>query len=139
MTLGARLLAVSLFMFWSIASIAETIVIVHPSNGANLDKKMVQRIFLGKSKKFSDGNATLPINQLSSENIRSDFDQTILGRSSSQVAAFWSKQVFTGKGVPPKEVANDQDVIELVSKNPHAIGYINSNSLNDSVKAVELN
>lgn len=118
---------------------AETTIIVHPSNSADLNSKTVQRIFLGKEKKFSDGAETIPVNQVSDSPVRTDFDENVLGRSSSQVSAYWSKLVFTGKGVPPKEVANDAEVIELVSKNPSAIGYVDSASLNDAVKALSLN
>lgn len=118
---------------------AETVVIVHPSNAAGIDAKQVQRIFLGKEKKFSDGTETIPVNQVADSSVRSDFDTTVLGRSSSQVSAYWSKLVFTGKGVPPKEVNNDAEVIELVAKNPSAIGYVDSASVNDSVKVIPLN
>jgi hypothetical protein len=61
-----------------------------------------------------------------------------LGRSSSQVSAYWSKLVFTGKGIPPKEVADDAAVVDLVSKNPSVIGYIDKASVTDAVKVVEL-
>ncbi|WP_240615558.1 phosphate ABC transporter substrate-binding protein [Alteromonas facilis] len=127
------------FMGLSGAVLAETVVIVHPSNNAALDEKSVQRIFLGKEKKFSDGGESIPVNQVPESAVRADFDTNILGRSSSQVSAYWSKLVFTGKGVPPKEVSSDAEVIELVAKNPSAIGYIDSASLTDAVKSVNLN
>lgn len=118
---------------------AEPVVIVHPSNTAALNEKNVQRIFLGKEKKFSDGNESIPVNQVADSAVRAEFDKSVLGRSSSQVSAYWSKLVFTGKGVPPKEVANDAEVIALVAKNPSAIGYVDSASVDDSVKTITLN
>ena len=127
---------VLLFGSWSV--MAETIVIVHPSNTAELTAKSVQRIFLGKEKKFSDGSETIPINHEPTSEVRADFDASFLRKSSSQVSAYWAKLVFTGKGVPPKEVANDAEVIDLVSKNPSAIGYIDDASLTDAVKQVSL-
>lgn len=123
----------------SLSALAQTTVIVHPDNNSALDEKSVQRIFLGKEKKFSDGSESIPVNQVADSAVRADFDTNVLGRSSSQVSAYWSKLVFTGKGVPPKEVGSDAEVIELVSKNPSAIGYIDSASLTDAVKAVNLN
>lgn len=44
----------------SFFSLAEVVVVIHPSNDADLDKKIVQRIFLGKEKKFSNGKEVLP-------------------------------------------------------------------------------
>ncbi len=44
--------------------------------------------------------------------------------------------VFTGKAQSPKEVADDAAVIGKVSENSKAIGYVDSGSVNDSVKVV---
>ena len=44
--------------------------------------------------------------------------------------------VFTGKTQQPKEVADDAEVIAKVSSDPQAIGYVDSGSVNDSVKVV---
>jgi hypothetical protein len=63
----------------------------------------------------------------------------IVGRSSTQVSAYWSKLVFTGKGVPPKEVADDAAVIAAVAADASAIGYIDSSSVTGDVKALTLN
>ncbi|MGB3724455.1 MAG: phosphate ABC transporter substrate-binding protein [Glaciecola sp.] len=117
---------------------AELVIVVNPTNSSSLDSKSVQRIFLGKEKKFSDGSETIVINQESTTDIRQSFDEDVLGRSSSQVSAYWSKLVFTGKGIPPKEVASDAEVIELVAKNPNVIGYVNKASVTDAVKAIQL-
>ena len=117
---------------------AETVVVVHPSNNNAIDSKFVQRIYLGKEDKFADGTETIAVNQKVDTSIRQTFDESIVGRSSSQIAAYWSKLVFTGKGIPPKEVANDAEVIDLVSKNPNVIGYIDSASVTGDVKVVAL-
>lgn len=135
--LKKMLLVAILFMAVN-SAMAESVVIVNLTNANSLDAKIVKRIFLGKEKKFADGNETIAINQPFDSQVRRDFDQNMLGRSSSQVSAYWSKLVFTGKGIPPKEVANDAEVIALVSKNPNVIGYISKASITDAVKAVEL-
>lgn len=123
----------------SLSAFAEVVVIVHPSNDASFSQKAVQRIYLGKEKKFSDGNEVLPINQAPSSSVRESFDSDTLGRSTTQVAAYWSKLVFTGKGIPPKELDSDAAVIAIVAENPNAIGYIDSASVTGAVKAVSLN
>jgi len=123
----------------SLFSLAEVVVIVHPSNDAALDEKAVQRIFLGKEKKFSNGKEVLPVNQVPSSGARSSFDTDTLGRSSTQIAAYWSKLVFTGKGIPPKELDNDAAVLAIVADNQNAIGYVDSASVSGAVKAISLN
>jgi ABC-type phosphate transport system substrate-binding protein len=123
----------------SLCASAEVVLVVHPSNSADLNKKLVQRIFLGKEKKFSTGQEAIPINQVPNSASRSSFDSDTLGRSSTQVAAYWSKLVFTGKGIPPKEVTSDAEVLALVAGNQNAVGYVDSSAVNDSVKTIPLN
>jgi ABC-type phosphate transport system substrate-binding protein len=123
----------------SFQSIAGLVLIVHPSNDAALDAKAAGRIFLGKEKKFSNGKEVLPINQVAASPSRASFDTNALGRSSTQVSSYWSKLVFTGKGIPPKEVDNDAAVIAIVASNENAIGYVDSASVSGTVKAIPLN
>lgn len=130
--------AVALALGLSTASWAQLVVVVNPSNNNSLDPKTIQRIFLGKEKKFPDGSETLAVNQVAENDIRQSFDESLLGRSSSQVSAYWSKLVFTGKGIPPKEVSSDAEVLALVAKNPSVIGYIDASSVTADVKVIDL-
>lgn len=114
---------------------ADVAVIVNPSNGNAFDEAAIQRIFLGKTGRFPDGSEAIPVN-LEASAVREEFDSNILGRSSSQIKALWSKLIFTGKGTPPKEVATDADVVALVSKNPNVIGYVDAASVTGDVKVV---
>lgn len=110
-------------------------VIVHPSNAAALDKKSISKVFLGKSKSFPGGGQAIPID-LSSGDARNAFLNQVLGKSESQLKAYWSKLIFTGKGQAPKAVSSDAEVVELVSKNPNLIGYVNDGAVDGSVKVV---
>ncbi len=115
---------------------AEIAVIVHPSNNANLDKNSIERIFMGKKKSFDNGNATLPLNASKSMATRDEFNQHVIGRSSSQVNAYWSKLVFTGKGTMPKELSSDAEIVALIASNKDAISYITSSAVTDAVKVI---
>lgn len=111
-------------------------VVVHPSNQTSLTKEDLTRLYTGKLSSFTDGSSAVPVNLADSVPLRSQFDQKALGRSSSQVKAFWSKLVFTGKGTPPKEVASDSEVLALVANNPNIIGYVSADAVSDNVKVV---
>lgn len=108
----------------SFASTANVSVIVHPSNTATLDAVSISRIYLGKTKSFSTGDQIVAINQAANSKVGIEFSNKVLKKSPSQLRAYWSKLVFTGKGSPPQSVMSDQEVIELVSNNPNMIGYI---------------
>ena len=123
-------------LFISNSVCAEVVVIVHPSNSSSLDSSTISRIFTGKAKSFPSGNKAIPINQNESSSATGEFNDKVLKKSSSQLKAYWSKLVFTGKGTPPKAVGNDAEVIQLVANNPNIIGYVSSSAVNDSVKVV---
>jgi len=120
----------------SFNSFAEIAVIVHPSNDSALDEKSVARIFTGKMKSFPNGNQIIPVNLDNSQAATSEFNEKVLKRSESQLKAYWSKLVFTGKGTPPQSVANADEVIKLVSTNPSVIGYIDASKVTGDVKVV---
>lgn len=133
-TLKLIILTTVLISFNAVASI---VVVVHPSSTiASLSQDEVQRIFLGKTKKFPNGDQAVPVNQDEGQAIRDTFNQKVCSKDSGQYRAYWSKLIFTGKGAPPKEVENDAEVKDLVAKNPNIIGYIDSSQVDASVKVV---
>lgn len=116
---------------------AEVAVIISANNAnASLDQDTISRIFLGKSKNFPDGSQAVPVDQDAGAASREAFNGTVLGKSSSQLKAYWSRLIFTGKGTPPKESGNDAAVKDLVAKNPNLIGYVDSSVVDGSVKVV---
>ncbi|MBV1907499.1 MAG: phosphate ABC transporter substrate-binding protein [Pseudomonadales bacterium] len=139
-TLGIVSIAFAFAITICMPSMAETVVVVHPDNtsAGSTDMAAVQKIFLGKSKKYPDGTIAVPLNQEVGSGPRGEFDSTVLHKTASQLKAYWSKLVFTGKGTPPKTVANDAEVIALVSKNPSLIGYIDKASVDGRVKALTM-
>jgi ABC-type phosphate transport system substrate-binding protein len=115
---------------------ADIAVIVHPSNANSLEALDISRIFLGKAKSYPDGAQAVPVAQSDAASASDEFNTKVLTKSSSQLKAYWSKLVFTGKGTPPKEVDSDQEMLELIQANPSLIGYVQSTSVNESVRVV---
>lgn len=124
---------------FSMPILAEVVVVVHPNNTNALDSAAIKRLFLGKEKKFPDGQPATPLNQVVDSATRNQFDEQLLERNSSQIAAYWSKLVFTGKGVPPKEVNDDAAVVSVVSQDISAVGYVERSSVTTDVKVISLN
>jgi ABC-type phosphate transport system substrate-binding protein len=112
-------------------------VVVHPSNANAIDAGEIKKIFTGKTKSFADGSKALPITQADGNPVTDEFNQNVLSKSSSQLKAYWSKLVFTGKGTPPKEAANDAEVVSLVANNPNLIGFVTQGSADGSVKIIQ--
>jgi len=122
-------------MFSSLAS-AEIAVIVHPSNANAVDEATISKIYLGREKSFADGTSVLPMSLGESAAASAAFNEKVLKKSSSQLKAYWSKLVFTGKGTPPKEVGSDDEMVKLVAGNPSLMGYVDAAKVDASVKVV---
>ena len=136
-TTVSRLISSSLAFLMLVSvqySFADTVVIVHPSNNVSLSEKDVQRVFLGKLKTFPNNKPVIPIDLPKESKIREEFSETIIKKDMRQLAAYWSRLIFTGKGLPPKQVASSKEAKELVARNPDAIAYIDESLLDDTVK-----
>ncbi|MFC6441222.1 substrate-binding domain-containing protein [Bowmanella sp. JS7-9] len=120
----------------SLMANAELAVVVHPSYADAISQDDIAKIFLGKAKTFPNGSPAVPINQEDSQSATDEFNNKVLGKSSTQLKAYWSKLVFTGKGTPPKEATNDAQVLELIANNPNMIGYLDASALSADVKVV---
>ena len=123
-------------LVWLPAAYAEIAVIVNPANTSTTQAADVQRIFLGKSKSFPGGGEAMPFNLKDGNASRGVFDQGILNKNASQVKAYWSQLVFTGKGSPPKDAADDEEMKKWVAANANAIGYIDAGKVDGSVKVL---
>lgn len=129
-----KLFFLGCLLFSTVAS-AEIAVIVHPSNANELDKNVITRIYTGKAKSFPNGEQAVPVNQADG-NTTDAFNKSVLNKSTSQLRAYWSKLIFTGKGAPPKVVDSEAEILQLVATNPNIIGYVDAGSVDGSVKVV---
>ena len=137
MTKILRNTLISATLLIGLPAMAETAVIVSNSNpNAPMDADTISRIFLGKTSSFPDGSAAVPIDQNEGSAVRDGFTDKILGKNASQLKAYWSRLIFTGKGTPPKESGSDADIKALVAKNPNLVGYVDSSAVDGSVKVV---
>ena len=115
---------------------ADISVVINPANTNAVSADDLNRLFLGRASSFADGSKATPLNMAEGQAARDEFDNKVLSRSSAQLKAYWSKLVFTGKGTPPKELADDAAVKAAVAADSSAIGYISSASVDGSVKVV---
>jgi hypothetical protein len=52
------------------------------------------------------------------------FYRKVTGQDLAQVKATWSRLIFTGRGLPPKELPDAEAIKKAVAADPKAIGYI---------------
>lgn len=131
------LIGLSLWLLLLGTAHADLVVVVSKQNPIrSLTRHDLEDIFLGRSNQFPDGGRVVPIDQKDSSPAHDEFYREYLGRSPAQVKAHWSKLIFTGRGQPPRTVTDGDATVDLVGRNPNAIGYVDSTLVNDSVRIV---
>lgn len=106
-----------------------------------LTKKETSKLFLKKIKRWKENNeAVLPVDQVEDSPVREQFSEEIHGKKVSSIKAYWQKQIFSGRGVPPPEKASDEEVLKYVEKNVGAIGYVSESTEIDTyaIKVVKI-
>ena len=110
---------------------AALVIIVNPANplGAMTPEQAAQ-FFLGRS------NSLTPFDLAGQSPLRVEFYQKLTGKDPDQVKAIWSKIVFTGRGLPPREFSSGGAVRRAVAADRNAIAYIDSSAVDATVKVV---
>ncbi len=104
---------------------AQLAVIVNPQSGVEqLSKAQVVNIFLGSHREFPTGIAAKPIDLGATAPEKAQFYRALVNRDLDQMAAYWSRLVFSGSTVPPVQANSWQDVLQMVANNRAAIGYV---------------
>jgi ABC-type phosphate transport system substrate-binding protein len=119
------------------AAKADVVVVVSAKCAVStLSKDQVTDIFLGKTARFPDGAQAVPIDQTEGSPARDEFYAKFANKSPAQLKAHWTKIIFTGRGQPPKSVANSVEVRKLIAANPQAISYIERSAVDSTVKVI---
>ena len=116
-------------------------VVVHKDNPATvLSKKEVSNLFLKKTTSWSNGTKVVAIDLVDSAALRQKFSKEIHGRKVSSIKAYWQKEIFSGRNVPPAEKRTEREVMQFVQNNPGAVGYISASTGtgNFQVKVLEI-
>lgn len=90
----------------------------------SLSKPQVADFYLGRSRVFPSGDFVLVFDQPRDSAARARFFRAFTGMELQQVNAYWSRLMFAGQIQPPIQLPNDQAVIDVVKRNPSAIGYV---------------
>ena len=136
--MNKQLLTFALLAFLNFPAYAgDIVVIVNPANSTQeLSKRDLINLYMGKHHSFQNGDSVVAFDQKQDSEIREQFYRSLVNKSVAQVNAYWARLLFTGRVTPPKELADSQEVLDQVKNNPNAIGYIDSDYLENSVKEV---
>jgi ABC-type phosphate transport system substrate-binding protein len=130
------LLGILAVSFAAMPAMADVVAVVSVKSSINvLSVNQVLDIFLGKASHFPDGTPAVPIDQTENSAVRDEFYVKV-GKSATQIKAYWSKIIFTGRGQPPPTAPNSVEIKKRIIENPAAIGYIDRSMVDSTVKVV---
>lgn len=130
---GIVLLLSTLF---STGALADVVIIGHASGPDSITQNQVRDIYLNRSQQLPNGERVTAFELSAGTATRAEFHDKITGRNDAQLKAFWSQQVFTGRGQPPAELGNAAAMKASVSTTPGSIGYIDEADVDNSVKVI---
>lgn len=111
------------------------VVVSKDSKIEELSKSDISKLFLSKSKSFPNGEKAVPI-ELNDKREQIDFYKKTTNKNEKQLAKYWAKMIFTGRGVPPKKFKNISATIDYIKKNKNAISYIKKENFDKDLKVV---
>jgi ABC-type phosphate transport system substrate-binding protein len=113
-------------------------VIVHRNNPIeSITRAKLSAIYMQRTRSWGDGREIVPVDQPASSPVRERFSRAIHGKNVAYVTRYWQRVIFSGRGIPPRQLQDDAAVLELVKNSREAIGYIDRDTpLGDGVKVL---
>jgi len=132
------ILTLSLLLGYKYALAADFIIVVHRDNPVRrIDQQEIKQIFLGKMTKWPNGTPiTIVMN--TNDEVHEQFTRTVLQKSPMQLSVYWKKILYSGTGMLPLAVKDDEAAKSYIGFHKNAIGYIAADSVDKQVKKVEI-
>jgi ABC-type phosphate transport system substrate-binding protein len=118
-------LALILALLFPWHAFADVVVIVNAANPVHsMSAEEVSALYLARSRTFPSGEFALVFDQPRDSALRQQFFKLVANMAIGQVNTYWSRLMFSGQEMPPQSLPNEQAVIDIVRRNPGAIGYV---------------
>jgi ABC-type phosphate transport system substrate-binding protein len=117
---------------------AQVIVIANPSVKATvISKNDLRDVFTGSLSSLKDGSHVTPV-LLKGGTANNEFLSEYIGKNDVAFRAGWRSLVFSGQGSMPKSLESEAAVVEFVTHNSGAIGYIGKSIPHEGVKILTI-
>jgi ABC-type phosphate transport system substrate-binding protein len=103
-----------------------------------LSRDSTAQLFTRKNVKWPDGSRVVPVDLPVGSKTRESFSQAVHGKGSAVVDAYWQKQLFSGRDLPPLTKGSDAEMVSYVRATAGAIGYVSPEADASGVKVIEL-
>lgn len=119
---------------------ADLAVIVHPDNPvSSLSTDEVRQIFLGRMRLYPATQKNIdPVDQNTTRPTFEKFYRVVANLTPTTLQRLRAMYLFSGKGMLPKMLPSETEVVDFVAKHPEAIGYVKKEHVDQRVKTVLL-
>ena len=119
-------------------ALADIAVIVNPHNPVSaLTQDDLQKIFLGRMPLFPQTDREIhAIDLPDSSTTFAAFYRRVVKLDGTRLKRYRAYYLFSGRGRLPEEAQNQADVIDRVSKDETAIGYVDCRKVTDVVRVL---
>lgn len=90
----------------------------------SLSREQVRNLYMGASLGYGLKPLALPPRN----RLRSLFNTQVIGLPESRIQSYWAQMKFTGRMTPPKEIDDQQTLIQQLLSNPDCIGYLSADT-----------
>ncbi len=116
---------------------AEIVVVANvESDTPMLSRNELVDLYMGRFRTLPNKKPVALFDHNDGSAMRESFYRQLIDKSEAQVNAFWARLLFTGRAKPPEKLDNAIKVVEAVTNDNQAIGYINASELDGSVKVI---
>jgi hypothetical protein len=116
---------------------ADFYLVVNATNAARaLTQKEVVDLYMGRSRAFPGGDFALVFDLPRDHPRRAAFYQALTGMTAAQVNSYWSRLMFAGQSMPPQPLPDEAAMLDLVRRNPSALGWLDSAPSDKGVRVV---
>jgi hypothetical protein len=120
------LIALMLMLMTSLAQATGSLaVVVNARCGvAVMTRNEVINVFFGRYRQFFNGREAQPVDLVDDHPVRGQFYRRLVGKDLSDVNAYWSRQIFSGRLQALPKVATPEEAIKWIAAQPCGIGFI---------------
>ena len=116
---------------------AELVVVVNARSGvAAMTRNEVINVFFGRNRQFFNGVEAQPVELPDSHAELARFYRLLVGKEMSDINAYWSRQVFSGRMQPPAKVQSTDEILKWVVSHPGGIGVVDLAKADARVRVV---
>lgn len=125
----------------TVDNLTETIPVVISSPSLNIPdipRSNLRAMFAMRKHKWPDGTMVRVFVFRDDDPLHEKFSKQILNVFPYQLRQAWDRQVYSGLGQYPEEVASSEEMLSRIANTPGAIGYVKTNEVSENVRVLEI-